>query len=121
MRIGNLAQLHGVSRDTLRFYERRGLIRPDRGVNGYRDYSEQTSYALTYIRRAQALGFTLAEIETDLRAMSDVGLSQERIAELLRGKLKEVDQRLSRLASLRQQLAAMIDDVCPILAASGSN
>ena len=61
MRIGELATATGLSRDTLRFYEKRGLLRAQRGSNGYRDYPAESVQWLGYLRLAQSLGFTLAE------------------------------------------------------------
>ncbi|MEM5493949.1 MerR family transcriptional regulator [Hoeflea sp. AS16] len=119
MQIGELARISGVSRDTLRFYEKRGLIRPLRGSNGYRSYPEQTAMIVTYIRMAQRLGFTLAEIADELPEGSDGEISQERLAEVLRGKLEAVDARIADMHVLRSRLAAMIDSVCP-LAVSGT-
>lgn len=114
MQIGELARVSGVSRDTLRFYEKRGLIRPQRGANGYRSYPEQTAVIVNYIRMAQRLGFTLAEIAEELPAGGDGEISQQRLAEVLRGKLDAVDARIADMHILRSRLAEMIDSVCPI-------
>ena len=62
MRIGELAQASAVSRDTLRFYEQRGLIAAQRSANGYRDYPADMVQLVQYIKTAQRLGFTLGEI-----------------------------------------------------------
>lgn len=69
MRIGNLAQAAGVSCDTLRFYEKQGLIRSTRAGNGYRLYAPETAQLVTYIRTAQKLGFSLAEIGKSMPAI----------------------------------------------------
>ena len=63
MKIGELASATGLSRDTLRFYEKRGLLLSRRRDNGYRDYPPEAVQWLCYLRSAQQLGFTLAEIE----------------------------------------------------------
>lgn len=114
MQIGELARISGVSRDTLRFYEKRGLIRPLRGANGYRSYPEQAAVIVNYIRMAQRLGFTLAEIAEELPSGGDGEVTQQRLAEVLRGKLDAVDARIADMHILRSRLAAMIDSVCPI-------
>ena len=114
MQIGELSRISGVSRDTLRFYEKRGLIRPLRGTNGYRNYPEQTAMIVNYIRMAQRLGFTLAEIADELPTSGDGEITQQRLAEVLRGKRDAVDTRLAEMQLLRSRLAAMIDNVCPI-------
>nr|MYU48515.1 MerR family transcriptional regulator [Streptomyces sp. SID7803] len=63
MRIGELAAQTGLSRDTIRFYERTGLVTGgERLPNGYRDFPPETVPWLAYVRTAQALGFSLAEI-----------------------------------------------------------
>src|ERR1700743_3104470 len=61
MRIGQLAQATGLSRDALRFYEKRGLLTPRRSSNGYRSYPPEAADWLRYVRTAQSPGFTLAE------------------------------------------------------------
>eukprot|EP01032_Pedospumella_encystans_P037187 gene37187-42118_t len=66
MQIGEIAAATGISRDTLRFYEKRGLLRARRSANGYRDYPPEAVDWLRYIRTAQQLGFSLKEIEADL-------------------------------------------------------
>ena len=70
MQIGEVAAATGLSRDTLRFYEKRGLLRARRSANGYRDYPAEALDWLRYIRIAQQLGFSLAEIEADLPLLS---------------------------------------------------
>ena len=62
MLIGELATASGLSREALRFYEQQGLIRARRLANGYRDYPPEVVTLVQYIRTAQQLGFTLAEI-----------------------------------------------------------
>ncbi len=116
MKIGELAALSNVSRDTLRFYEKRGLIRPFRGHNGYRDYPEETVLIVSYIRMAQRLGFTLAEVAAELPALGDGGVSQPRVAEILRGKLNDIDTRIAEMHELRSALAEMLDRACPLAA-----
>lgn len=71
MRIGELAEATGLSRDTLRFYEERGLLAARRRGNGYRDYPVEAVEWLCYLRSAQALGFTLAEIEAGVPLLAD--------------------------------------------------
>lgn len=114
MQIGELSRRSGFSRHTLRFYEKRGLIRSLRRPNGYRDYPEGILVLLDYIRTAQSLGFTLAEIEDELPTLFAQGLSQHRVAELLRGKLAAIDERISGLTELRERLGARLTEVCPI-------
>jgi DNA-binding transcriptional MerR regulator len=118
MRIGEIATATGISRDTLRFYEKRGLLRARRGDNGYRDYPPEAVDWLRYIRTAQSLGFTLAEIEAELPLLT---VSPEQSAPLLRAalaaKLTEIDRRIDGLAALRGELARRLMDLpaeCPL-------
>lgn len=118
MRIGDIAQATGISRDTLRFYEKRGLLQARRSSNGYRDYPPEAVQWLTYIRTAQSLGFTLAEIEADLPLLADPGASPDALRAALQAKLAEIDRRLDGLAALRADLAARLGDTCPLRAAA---
>lgn len=113
MRIGELAARVGVSCDTLRLYEKRGLIRADRRANGYRDYPEAAPDLVRLIRQAQALGFSLREIGELLRGMNGQ-LSRDEVAQLLRAKLAEIDSRLDSMQHLRGLLAARLADACPL-------
>ena len=107
MQIGAMAQATGLSRDTLRFYEKRGLLRARRGANGYRDYPPEAVDWLRYLRTAQELGFTLAEIEADMPLLASAGTPET--AGLLRAalakKLADIDARIAGLAQLRAELA----------------
>ncbi|MTW11309.1 MerR family transcriptional regulator [Pseudoduganella eburnea] len=118
MQIGELAEATGISRDTLRYYEKRGLLRARRGSNGYRDYPEEAADLLRYIRIAQTLGFTLQEIEADLpllTAPADDSAAALRAA--LQAKLTEIDRRINGLQALREELARRITEQiaeCPL-------
>ncbi|QNA90086.1 MerR family transcriptional regulator [Massilia sp. Dwa41.01b] len=117
MRIGELAAATGLSRDTLRFYEERGLIAARRRANGYRDYPVEAVEWLCYLRSAQALGFTLAEIEADLPLLADPASSAVQIRAALAHKLEDIDARIAGLAQLRAALAGKLEDVgadCPL-------
>lgn len=105
MRIGELQARSGASRDTLRYYERIGLIAARRqSGNNYREYDGRTLEELTFIRQAQAMGFTLAEIGELLHARCSHTLDCARGAELLADKLAEVERRLTELTALRDFL-----------------
>ena len=121
MRIGELAQKTGVTADTLRFYEREGLVRADRWPNGYRDFPEATVGLVRMIRQAQGLGFTLSEIGALLRGMigpvgkaAGKGLSEDEIAVLLQGKLDEIDQKIAEMTELRATIALRLAQACPL-------
>lgn len=108
MHIGELALATGISRDTLRYYEKRGLLRARRSGNGYRDYPPEAADWLRYIRMAQALGFTLQEIEADLPLLSaaaDGATTAAALRGALQAKLDEIDRRIGGLQALRSELA----------------
>jgi DNA-binding transcriptional MerR regulator len=117
MRIGELASATGLSRDTLRFYEKRGLVAARRSDNGYRDYPPEAVDWLCYVRTAQALGFTLSEIESGLPLLTNPEESAPQLREALRRKVMEIDERIAGLAALRVDLTRRLADPvtqCPL-------
>jgi MerR family mercuric resistance operon transcriptional regulator len=103
--IGALAQRAGVNVETVRYYERRGLlVSPD--ATRRRRYTEQSVRRLALIRRAKSLGFTLAEIGELLDAAD--GPSAEDILDAAHAKLKEVEVRLRELQALRCRLSHLV-------------
>jgi MerR family copper efflux transcriptional regulator len=108
--IGNLARAAGVSVETVRYYERRGLVdRPVRRGSQYREYSEADVARLRFIRRAKELGFTLAEIR-ELLPAADTGCV-DGVLVAARTKLAQVDRDVAELEGLRSRLARLVD-VC---------
>lgn len=112
LRVGDVAEAAGVNKETLRYYERRGLLRPpDRSPGGHRIYDEQAVATIRVIKAAQRLGFTLDEvadlIETGGRRGRDSGL-QVRAQE----KLVEVEQRIADLTTIRASLRDALDAGC---------
>ena len=112
LRASQVADAAGVNRETLRYYERRGLLAaPDRSPGGHRMYDEQAVVTLRVIKAAQRLGFTLDEvadlIEVGRRRGRDSSL-QARAAE----KLTEVDERIADLTLIRANLQAAIAAGC---------
>lgn len=114
MKIGQLADATGVSCDTLRFYEKRGLIRAARGGNGYRQYAPETAQLVGYIRIAQKLGFSLAEIGENLPALWEAEKPDHAIARLLAEKVEAIDLRIAELQALKTGLLERIRLVCPL-------
>lgn len=117
MQIGEMAAATGLSRDTLRYYEKRGLLRARRGGNGYRDYPPEAVDWLRYIRIAQGLGFTLAEIEADLPLLSAPEASAPQLRAALERKLADIDARIAGLRGLRGELARRLGAgmaACPL-------
>ncbi len=120
MKIGELASKCEISTDTVRFYEKEGLIRSQRLANGYRDYTEEMLFIVQFVRAAQGLGFTLAEIRKDIPALLDGELPQSHVAEILEGKIAAIDQRIEGLLELRNRLEEQLGKVCPIQMRNGA-
>jgi DNA-binding transcriptional MerR regulator len=105
--IGKLAAAEGVGVETVRYYQRRGLLsQPERRGSGYREYSEADRARLVFIRRARRLGFTLAEI-ADLLGPAEANSAAE-IARAAQAKLTDVDAQLRELELLRCRLRRLL-------------
>jgi DNA-binding transcriptional MerR regulator len=108
--IGKFAAAAGVGVETVRFYQRRGLLaRPERGGSGFREYTEDDHWRLAFIRRAQQLGFTLGEIR-DLLGPAQAR-STEEIAAAAEAKLSSVAEQMRELARLQCRLRRLVQ-VC---------
>jgi MerR family Zn(II)-responsive transcriptional regulator of zntA len=105
--IGALATRLQVSRDTVRFYERKRLLpSPRRTASGYRLYSEDDTARVRFIRRAQAMGLTLEDVKELLRAQTLKTAEQcRRVAARLRTRIEAVDQKIAELRAFRAELA----------------
>jgi MerR family copper efflux transcriptional regulator len=105
MNIGRLATLTGVSRDTLRYYEREGLIEaPARATNGYRSYDETHAVRVRFVRTAQALGFSLGEIRSIVPRLAAGRVDRAEIERHLHAKAAEIDAHVGRLQALKLEL-----------------
>ena len=111
LRTGEVARLSGVSPDTVRVYERRGLLpRPRRTSRGYRQYTQAAVDRVRLVRRALALGFTLEELRVVLGAR-DRGEAPCRVVRTLAAeKLAAVESRLEQLAELRDRIRRVLSD-----------
>jgi DNA-binding transcriptional MerR regulator len=108
--IGRLAEAAGVNVETVRYYERRGLLeRPVRRGSQYREYADADVARLQFIRRAKTLGFTLTEIR-ELLTASESG-SAEGVLVAARAKLAQVEADRDEIEALRARLARLVD-VC---------
>ncbi|ADI09906.1 transcriptional regulator, MerR family protein [Streptomyces bingchenggensis BCW-1] len=114
MRIGELAAQAGLSKDTIRFYEKIGLVTGRRLPNGYRDFSPETVTWLHYVRTAQTLGFSLAEIGRNFEELRDAPDSAEALSGLFEEKIRVIDARMAELAALRADLDARVGTGCPL-------
>jgi MerR family copper efflux transcriptional regulator len=105
--IGALAQAANVNVETIRFYERRGLIeQPVRRASGYRQYSDSDLARIEFIRRAKLLGFTLNEIRELLGP--DGARSTNDVMRAARVKLKELDEEHDRLQARQHRLSQLL-------------
>jgi DNA-binding transcriptional MerR regulator len=113
MRIGEVAAKAGVNQQTLRFYERQGVLpAPTRNRSGYREYPLDTVALVRFIKRAQDLGFTLAEAK-DLSVLHPSGVrDRPRVRALAEAKLVDVRQRLVDLRAIEQALATLVVTCC---------
>ena len=104
-----LSRLIGVSTDTLRLYERRGLLpSPARAANGYRLYSRNAVERVRLIRSALAIGFTLEELEPILKLRDSGGTPCRRVRDLAEKKLMNLELRLEELGELRNQIRKVL-------------
>ena len=102
---GELADLAGVSRDTLRHYERKGVLpRPLRGHNAYRQYPPEALQRVQLVRRALSVGFTLDELAKVLKVRDAGGAPCEEVRKLAAQKLLNVQDQLRELTKLRDDL-----------------
>lgn len=110
-RSGELAELAGVSTDTLRHYERKGVLaRPLRKANDYRQYPASALQRVQLIRRALAVGFTLEELATVFSVRDRGGAPCMEVRTLAAAKLGEVETRLKEMLDLRDELRAVLKD-----------
>lgn len=125
--IARLAAAAGVHIETVRYYQRRGLVpKPPRPLGGVRRYTEADADRLRFIKRAQTMGFTLTEIESLLRLRSRRSCRATR--DLAALKLDLVNARIRNLRQLRRELAILVadcdantvDSVCPVIERLGS-
>ena len=109
MRIGELAKATGTKAETIRYYEREGILpAADRTDSNYRDYSQNHLAALTFVRRARGLGFSMAQVR-ELLALSDHDEKPcEDVDQLVRQQLSEVDSKIADLTALREELGQML-------------
>ncbi len=104
--IGELAEQAGVNRETLRYYERRGLLKPTRRTaSGYRIYNRESAARLLFIKRAQGFGFSLEEIRDLLAMKPENPQSCNRVMNMLDEKIDELAERIREMRRFHRQLA----------------
>lgn len=126
LRIGEVAKHAGIGIETVRFYEREGLLEePARRASGYRQYDRQAVAVLRFIRRAKELGFTLKEIKSLLRLQLDDSATRADVREQARDKVANIEAKIADLQRMKDSLVKLIRKCsghgttqgCPILEA----
>ncbi len=109
MRIGELARATGTKAETIRYYEREGILpAADRTDSNYRDYSDDHLATLTFVRRARELGFSMAQVR-ELLALSDHDDKPcQDVDQLVQRQMVEVERKIADLSSLRDELGQML-------------
>jgi len=124
LRIGEVAQAAGVNIQTLRYYERRRLLRPaSRALNGYRCYDAESVRLLRFVKRAQGLGFSLREVQALLRLRETGGIPCAQVRARTGRKIAEIIAKERQLAAMRGALVKLVASCrtersrreCPIL------
>ncbi len=124
MTVGELARRAGVGVETVRFYERRGLLaEPTRKASGYRLYGEEVVARLRFIKRAKELGFTLKEVAELLALRLDPDTTCAEVKQKARDKIADVEAKIRDLERVRQALLGVTasckgrgpTSACPIL------
>ena len=124
--IGRLAEAAGVGVPTVRYYERRALLeKPHRTAAGYRKYPPDTVRLIRFIKRAQDLGFTLAEIEELIALRDGNGRRRTEVRQLAEARMRDIDEKVTQLQAMRSALSTLVDTcacgagrpTCPILEA----
>lgn len=126
--IGQLAKRAGVGVETIRFYEREGLLAaPGRLPSGYRQYPPEAVDRVKFLRRSQRLGFTLREAKELLALRDDPAARRRDVRERATEKLADIDARIAELQAMRAELGRLVEACegdgpatgCPIVTAIG--
>lgn len=126
MRTGEIAAMAGCNIQTLRYYERRGLLKaPRRTRSGYREYAPETVRLIRFIKRAQELGFSLGEVEDLLKLREQQSKRRGQVRAITKAKLRDIESKLARLHAMHRALSGLLKScasrraspICPILSA----
>ena len=111
LKIGDVSRRSGVGVEALRFYEKSGLLeRPSRTSSGYRVYGEEVLERLAFIKRAQALGFSLDEIRQIVDDARRGESPCDEVREIVRRRMEELDERLRELQRYRRELKSTLEE-----------
>jgi|SRR5215467_11992713 len=109
MRIGAAAQRAGVNVQTLRYYERRGLLpRAPRRDSGYREFPDEAVRIVRFIKRAQDLGFSLDEVEELIRLRGERPRSRARVRDIAERRVRQIDLKLAELRAMKRALTHLL-------------
>jgi MerR family Zn(II)-responsive transcriptional regulator of zntA len=111
MLIGELVERSGLTKDTIRFYEKKGLINIDRRSrreNNYKEYTDQVLDKLLLIKKLKDLGFTLNEIDTFLELWREEDASCQNLKYTLENKITLVNEQLQKLAEMKERLSTSL-------------
>ena len=129
--IGTVAQQADVNIETLRYYERKGIVsKPPRTSSNYRLYSEETVRRVRFVKRAQELGFSLKEIKELLALRASRGAKCDDVRQQALNKIDEIDEKIQTLEAMKDVLRKLVKECastrapvsdCPILESLDSN
>jgi Cu(I)-responsive transcriptional regulator len=109
MRIGTAAERAGVNVQTLRYYERRGLLpRTPRRTSGYREFPDEAVRVVRFVKRAQDLGFTLDEVEELLHLRHDKRRDRVRVRMVAEKRVKDIERKIAELQAMKQALSHLV-------------
>ncbi len=129
MKIGELSKKSGAGIETIRYYERKGLLAdPVRSPSGYRHYEASVVERLQFIRRAKELGFTLAEIKEILALWFDANTRCEHVRQRAEQKIADIEEKVRSLHKMKRSLKKVISecesqdsvDDCPLMKGAGN-
>ena len=118
MKTAQAARIAGIKISTLRYYERQGIIAAQsRSAAGYREFTDVQVRQLKFIKRAQKLGFSLAEIRSFFALSSKRTLLNQDVLRMGQAKLTDLDRRIQALSNMRAALDGLLSNVCDVSAA----
>lgn len=122
MNISQVSERAGLPAKTIRYYEDIGMIKPARGANGYRSFSQDDLHRLAFIGRARSLGFGIEDCRGLLALYNDRDRASADVKAIAQTHLSEIDRKLSELTEMRKTLAHLVSACagndrpdCPIL------
>ena len=122
MNIKEAAARSGLPAKTIRYYEDIGLLRPARGANGYRDFSERDAHTLAFLARARSLGFTVEDCRALLALYQDRHRASADVKGVATAHLRRIEDKLTELQAMKATLESLVEHCdgdqrpdCPIL------